>query len=152
MDLTIYTMSLINHRRCDLLTLTLGVNMMYKPTTSVTMKVTNNDDIIPVTVNDSKGKMLGMLRHLYKNIFALANALQESRPDIAQKLDAIIEGNKWEIKDLDERYALFTLDDYIIQYDKTSDSFAYLNLTTHEQSDVFNALTTKEIIASIAPK
>lgn len=125
--------------------------MDYKPSTSVAMKASDNkDDIIPVTKDDTKGKMLNMLRHLYKNIFALANALQDSRPDIAQKLDAIIEGHKWDDKGLNERYAIIIVDDKIIQYDKQSDTFITLDINTGDTSDVITPLTTDEVKKIIA--
>jgi len=109
------------------------------------MRPSVKDDIIPVTIDDTKGKMLSMLRHLYKNIFALANALQDSRPDIAQKLDAIIEGNKWDTKGLGDRYSIIIVDNILIQYDKHTDTFITLNLETKDTSDILQALTTDDV-------
>jgi hypothetical protein len=120
--------------------------MDYKPSTSVAMKVNGNqEDILPVTKDDTKGKMLNMLRHLYKNIFALANALQDSRPDLAQKLDSIIEGHKWDTKGLNERYSHIIVDSILIQYDKQSNTFATLDINTKETSEIMNALTTDDV-------
>ena len=118
----------------------------YKPTTSVAMKPKGDkDDILPVTKDDSKGKMLAMLRHLYKNIFALGNALQDSRPDISQRLDMIIEGCKWDTKGLGDRYANLVLDGKVIQYDKNTQSFFYVDLTTGDVSEMFNALNSDDV-------
>ena len=120
--------------------------MDFKPSSSVAMKAKGSqEDILPVTVDDSKGKMLTMLRHLYKNIFALGNALQESRPDISQRLDSIIEGHKWDTKGLNERFANLVLDNVVIQYDRQTDSFITLDLSTGATSDILKSLTTADV-------
>jgi hypothetical protein len=126
--------------------------MNFKPSTSIVFGGDNEamKDLMPFTKDDSKSKLLNALRHFYKNLFAFTNAIETARPDVARVMDSILEGNTWKSKGLDERFSHIILDDYIVQFDRNTSTFAVLDKNTAEMiRSVEDGLSKSELLKKL---
>jgi hypothetical protein len=124
----------------------------FKATTSSVFGGSNEaiKDIMPFNKDSSQATLLNALRHFYKNLFAFTNAIEPARPDIANIMDAIVEGNAWKTKGLDERFSHIILDDYIVQFDRNSNTFAVLDKNTAEMiRSVEDGLSKSELLKKL---
>lgn len=78
-------------------------------------------------VNDMSHYSLKVLvKRLWENLHALANAVENDRADITQAIDQILSGEQWSVKELRSRYNYFYRNGEIIQYDSRTNEFTVM--------------------------
>jgi hypothetical protein len=80
---------------------------------------TNKDPFEDVSfVNDmTPAAMRKLIKDMWANIQALAAHLDNSRPDISGVLDKILDGLKWDEKEIDDRFWFGTYKGFNIRWD-----------------------------------
>jgi hypothetical protein len=68
-----------------------------------------------------------LIKRLWLNLQALANVLDHKHRDISQVLDKIMDGNRWNKKDLDDRYLYCFYHTFIVRFDTLEKNFTFMN-------------------------
>ena len=85
------------------------------------------------------------IKRMWINLMALANALDITRPDIAKVIDKILNGHKWNVKDIDDRYFYGLHSDFVIRYDTLNREFILLDKNQNTISNTMKAITLPEV-------
>jgi len=90
---------------------------------------TNKDPYEEVSfVNDmSPAQLKKLVKNLWGNLQDLAAIMDKSRPDVSNILDRIMDGLKWDEKDIDNRYWYGHYKGFVVKWDTLNKDFTLLN-------------------------
>lgn len=103
-------------------------------------------------VNDMSHYSLKVLvKRLWENLQELANTMESNRVDVTIALDQIMSGEKWSVKDIQNRHSFMIHNGEIIQYDSRNNEFKVLAVVDKEwtTSNPTKAMTYDELIKTL---
>lgn len=113
-----------------------------------------NDPLDAVSfVKDMKAPALRTLvKNLWKNVQDLAEALDDSRPDISSILDKILDGAKWKEDSLDDRKYFGHYKGFIIQWDSKEKTFTLMDGSYKAIENPLKGMPRTEILKKLIKK
>lgn len=108
----------------------------------------NNFDNVSFVNTMSHYSLKVLVKRLWENLQELANTMEDNRKDVTMALDQIMSGEKWSVKDLQNRYSFMIHKGEIIQYDSCNHEFKVLAVVNGEwvRNAPVGAMTYEQLI------
>ena len=131
------------------------------PITRCNLMSPKNSDMVNELVTSikglTKGEKLAAIKAIFQNIHTIANALDETRPDVAKALDAILTGNSVSTKNLQPRFLYGIIDNFIYRFDSAEGTVTHTSFKTGKvvamlpvnDDEVFNTINQVRIRTAI---
>lgn len=94
------------------------------PTT--TTNTSEKFDTVSFVNNMSHYSLKVLVKRLWENLQGLANTMEDNRADVTQAIDQILSGEKWSVKNIQNRFSFMIHKGEIIQYDSKNNEFKVL--------------------------
>jgi len=113
-------------------------------------KPKDNFESVPFVLDMTQYQLKVFIKRMWKNLQDLATSMDSARPDVANLLDNMMDGNSWNEKDLRERYVYTIHKDELVEYDSKLNTFTSYNADNGQTNKPTIAMTKKEMKQTLA--
>ena len=102
-------------------------------------------ETVPFVNGMTQHQLKVMIKRMWLNLHNLANIMDSRRNDVPTVIDKILDGTKWNKKDIEDRYTHGFYKGFLIRYDTKEKIFIFLNQNGETVSEPIKGMSLTEI-------